>query len=143
MQHQYGIAGFTTDYLGGQKPPCAGLLRKANTKGKNRQVAQGDVLIESCDPKLIKGLKETRPTVALGEATGHHHSFDPKRAIGFYKEGDGVTMGGGTALADFVKVHKTDSLTHQEHGPIEHKPGTYQRTPQMAWTSEQTRPAAD
>lgn len=107
------------------------------------QVCQGDVLIESCDPKKLKGLKETKPTVALGEATGHHHSFDQRRSLGFYKEGDELQIAGGSALADFIKVKEADQLTHQEHGPIEHGPGTYERTPQMAWTSDRIQPASD
>lgn len=110
---------------------------------KRFQVVQGDVLIESCDPKKLDGLKETKPTVALGEATGHHHSYDEKKAVGFYKEGDDLQIAGGTPLAEFVRIDQPDSLTHQEHAPIPHEPGTIEKTPQMAWTSEAVRPASD
>lgn len=111
---------------------------------KHFQICQGDVLIESCSPNKLKGLKETKPTVALGEATGHHHSFVGKHAVGFFKEGDDLQIAGGTALADFIEIKgKPSELRHQEHGPIPHDPGTYEKTPQMAWTSEATRPASD
>lgn len=111
---------------------------------KKFQVCQGDVLIESCSPTKLKGLTETKPTVALGESTGHSHTFQGKHATGFYKEGDGQPIAGGSALADFIQVkEKPSELRHQEHGPIPHAPGTYEKTPQMAWTSEAIRPASD
>lgn len=108
------------------------------------QACQGDVMIERCDEAKIAGLKKTKPTLALGEATGHHHSFHSKHTTGFYKEGDDNVIAGGSPLATFVKVGaKGDALTHQEHGPIETPAGTYQKTPQVEYTPEELRIVAD
>lgn len=87
------------------------------------QVRQGDVLVEAAAEKDLRGLKQTRPTAAHGERTGHHHTFEGKNVTGFYKEGDAEvgaqTMAGGAALAKFVKITGEFSpLVHQEHGPI-------------------------
>lgn len=124
---------------------------------KARQIRQGDVLLEACGRSEIKGLKKTRPTVALGEATGHHHSFEGKHTTGFFKAGDaevgaqpmagGAIAGGGgaaAALATHIEVKgKPDFLTHQEHGPIEHPPGIYKKTQQVEYEREQIRNVAD
>lgn len=126
---------------------------------KARQIRQGDVLLESCEAAALKGLTKTRPTVALGEATGHHHSFEGKHTVGFYradffKAGDaevgapalagGSIAGGGVALAEFIEVKGApDSLTHQEHGPIELGAGAYKKTQQVEYEREQIRNVAD
>lgn len=111
---------------------------------KRLQFCQGDVLTEARPKSVLEGLTETKPTVALGEATGHHHSFVGKQATGFFKEGDD-NAGGGSPLADFVKViGKPSELRHQEHGPISHPPGVYERTPQLEWDAVgMVRPVVD
>jgi len=116
---------------------------------KARQIRQGDVLLESCNPSELKGLTKTKPTVALGEATGHHHSFQGKHTTGFFKAGDAevgaqLIAGGIPALAEYIEVKdKPDNLTHQEHGPIAHAPGTYKKTQQVEYEREQIRNVAD
>jgi len=117
---------------------------------KRFQACQGDVMVESCAPSAIKGLKPTKPVLALGEATGHHHRFDnetgEKRALGFYKEGDtGEPIAGGGVLAQFIKI--TDgapvSLVHEEHGPIAFDPGTYKKIQQVEYSPEEIRRVED
>jgi hypothetical protein len=109
------------------------------------QNRQGDVLIETCDPKEIEGAKKTAPTLALGEVTGHHHSFEGKHVTGFFKEGAADhTIAGGSALAQFVQiVGKSGALKHQEHGTIMHPPGTYKKTQQVEYSPESIRNVAD
>lgn len=111
---------------------------------KPLQFCQGDVLTEEVPESVLAGLKETRATVALGEATGHHHSFVGKHATGFFKEGDD-NAGAGSPLADFVRVvGKPSELRHQEHGPIAHPPRVYERTPQLEWDAVgMARPVQD
>ena len=75
---------------------------------------QGDVLIKQS--KVPKGAKKKgNKTVALGEATGHHHTFT---------EGD-VTLyeHEGTIFAKVTSEEAT--LTHQEHNPVTIPKGDY------------------
>lgn len=117
---------------------------------KKFQVCQGDVMVERVADDAINGLIETKPVLALGEATGHHHRFDDltgeKRALGFYKEGDaGETMAGGAALAQFVQITggAPMDLVHEEHGPISFMPGAYQKTQQVEYSPEEIRRVED
>lgn len=110
------------------------------------QVCQGDVMIESCSPTEVEGLKQTNPILALGEATGHHHRFDAvtgeKTPLGFFKEGENV---GGVALASFVQIlgEKPRDLVHEEHAPISFEPGTYRKVQQVEYSPEEIRRVAD
>ena len=80
------------------------------------QKAQGDVLLTpvSGKPEGAKLSKEKR-TLALGEATGHHHSFT--RDVDIYEiEGD---------MRRWVCIEETETLEHQEHGALDFDPGWY------------------
>ena len=77
-----------------------------------KQVCQGDVMVEACDPKELAGTKETKAVLALGEATGHHH-----RLVG----GNVFTKNG----AMFLDVKKTAKLVHEEHHAIPLSKGKY------------------
>lgn len=78
----------------------------------NEYVQQGDVILTKCNKKIGKR-KEHSLTLALGEATGHHHTV----------------VGEATAyIVDdvvYVDVEKESTFTHQEHGNIKLEPGTY------------------
>lgn len=93
---------------------------------------QGDVLIYS-EITLPKGLKPIAGrTVAYGEMTGHNHTF--------YDTADCVaekfdhTTGAGSKNVNlyedndksiFAEIMAPVWLKHQEHKPIEFKPGVY------------------
>lgn len=74
---------------------------------------QGDVIIEKVSE--VKGEKLKHLTLAVGEATGHHHSVTEGEADLYEHEG---TL--------FLKV-KSDkaTVTHQEHKPITLPMGDY------------------
>ena len=77
-------------------------------------IQQGDVLI--IKTKEVKGKKLDHVTLALGEATGHHHSITKGDALLFEDEN-------GTLFLD-VKSSEAE-LTHQEHKPVTIKKGKY------------------
>jgi len=86
------------------------------------QKAQGDVLLTLVDgkPEGAKLSKEKR-TLALGEATGHHHSFD--RDVEVYEiDGD---------PRKWVCLEEPSMLKHQEHGEVTFDPGWYVYDPQV------------
>ena len=81
---------------------------------------QGDVLIIAVKeiPKDAVSIKseDNITTVMLGEATGHHHSFyEPVEFTEQQKTG-----------RRFLKLVHPVALRHQEHAPIEVKPGKYE-----------------
>lgn len=79
---------------------------------------QGDVIIKklSTDKSAIKMIKLDHLTLALGEATGHHHTITEGEAE-LYEE-NGVL---------FLKVNSKEAkLTHQEHNPITLPRGNYE-----------------
>lgn len=73
---------------------------------------QGDVILTRCE-KLSGARKPHSLTLALGEATGHHHTV----------------VGEATAyIIDdivYLDVDGDATLTHQEHGNIKLDTGTY------------------
>ena len=79
------------------------------------QKAQGDVLLTpSSLPPGATPSKEKR-TLALGEATGHHHSFTKDVEV-YEMEND---------PRKWVVLEEEGVLTHQEHGTITLPPGVY------------------
>lgn len=75
---------------------------------------QGDVLIKKVSN--IKGKKLNHLTLALGEATGHHHTVVKGNAELYDNEG---TL--------FLRVNSKEAdLTHQEHGKITIPKGDYE-----------------
>ena len=106
-----------------QKQRTAGskgdLLYQENKRRKEmikNQKAQGDILFTPVDgkPEGAKLTKEKR-TIALGEATGHHHSFT--RDVDVY-EVDGDPR-------KWICLEEESTIDHQEHGAITFAPGWY------------------
>ena len=75
---------------------------------------QGDVIIKKVDS--IKGKKLNHLTLAVGEATGHHHTIT---------EGDAVLYEDNGILYLHVESDSA-TLTHQEHKPITIEKGDYE-----------------
>lgn len=98
---------------------------------KNKLYRQGDVLIQPIQNINKENLKETkRCTLALGEATGHHHSILDGSAIGYASDEN--------ALAEYVEVKNPEGapLTHQEHDTIVLPEGQYRVIGQVEYTPE-------
>lgn len=107
-------------------------------KSKKLIVRQGDVLVIKTDsiPTNLKKTVGEKVTLALGEVTGHHHSFSEPSVIG-YAEGD-------VALADYFEItSESATLTHQEHNPITLPKGNYESLIQVQYTPEEIRNVAD
>lgn len=104
------------------------------------QAHQGDVFLRRIN-NLPSGVSETplpssgRVTIALGETSGHHHSFPWKAPVAMFRD----TVGGM-----FIAVSAPTVLEHAdasnkptgEHGPISVAPGVYALPPQMQWSDE-------
>lgn len=95
-----------------------------------QQYAQGDLLFTRV-AKMPAGTPTSvaagaRHILALGEATGHHHSFiAPKRTM-VLDEGN-VT---------YLTLDELTEVTHQEHGAVALEPGTWQVTRQREATDD-------
>lgn len=108
-------------------------------KTNNRQIQQGDIVLLVV-PALPEGCKRLKTkTIALGEKTGHHHSFAadsnvavmeaPDKTIYVVNEGD-----------------TPETLTHQEHKPVTLAPGQVAEFGQVRekdWFTEMVRPVVD
>jgi hypothetical protein len=99
----------------------------------NEIYAQGDVLLAKvdglpADAKPIKGA-----TLALGEKTGHHHSFYDTDTMDAPKSFDPVAQGLGSknvlmyvaGAETFAQILEPVYLKHQEHKSFKIEPGTY------------------
>ena len=62
--------------------------------------------------------KAEKPTVALGEATGHHHTFSGGATV--LERPETPTWG------RHVEIEIPDEIKHQEHNPIPFEPGSYE-----------------
>jgi|ERR1019366_781361 hypothetical protein len=101
---------------------------------KNKQYRQGDVLLRLI-AKIPAKLKRCQPTLALGETTGHHHTFESGATC--YADDE-------VSLAEFVQVAAAlATLTHQEHAPIALPTGNYEKLYQVEDTSQEVRRVAD
>lgn len=99
---------------------------------------QGDTLLRrvSSIPSNLKPLQVVA-TLALGEKTGHHHSFTDGGAVAF---ADDETA----RLADAVSVTAPEApLTHQEHSTIVFPKGDYESLKQVEYTPEALKPVTD
>ena len=77
-------------------------------------IQQGDVLVKSA--KEIKGKKLNHLTLAVGEATGHHHTITEGEAE-LYEE-NGIL---------YLRVlSEKATLTHQEHKVVEIPQGDWE-----------------
>lgn len=126
---------------------------------ERRPIRQGDVLLVPVDDSEADGAKakprdKGRLIVAYGEVTGHAHQvmeagsaiFDGKRAV-LVKDAPAkdrtaeiLTAKGGAIL---VRAFKGAQLVHEEHAPIDLKPGTYRYIPQTEHTPWGERRVAD
>lgn len=111
---------------------------------KPKMFRQGDVLIERIAKipesvrKQSKQKRGQRITVALGEATGHHHSLDIRDAD-WWKTADETDI----QRTQYLNVKKAANLTHQEHAPIPLAPGKYKVTIQREYSPAEIRRVAD
>lgn len=117
---------------------------KTNHQAKNlNQIGgharQGDTLLRriNCVPPTLRRTKAIVPTLALGERTGHHHSFTDGGAVAF---ADDETA----PLAEAIRVTADSAiLTHQEHSPITFPKGDYESLKQVEYTPAELRRVAD
>lgn len=103
---------------------------------KKLKYRQGDVLIErvaSIPKDAVKQKPKGRIILALGEATGHHHSVGIDDAD-WWKQGDGT---------QFLQVEEEAAVTHQEHATITLPPGKYRVIRQREYSPEAIRNVAD
>lgn len=100
-----------------------------------KQYRQGDVLILPVT-KIPKNLKKTKKcTLALGEATGHHHTIHTG-AVGYANSVE--------SLAEYFTVStNTAELTHQEHDTISLPKGNYRSIIQSEYTPEKIKKVVD
>jgi hypothetical protein len=89
---------------------------------KIRDWQQGDVIVRKVkdfpDGERIRDTLTNNKTLALGEATGHHHSFvdADDNAVDVFRILNKV----------YVDALKPSVLKHQEHNPITIPPGKYE-----------------
>ena len=95
---------------------------------KKRQiVAQGDLLFIPVDKvptsAVRRGPIQGRHVLALGEATGHHHTIVADHVEVF-----------DAAEAVFLKIMEAPApVEHQEHAPTVLDPGMWQMRPQLGY----------
>ena len=94
---------------------------------------QGDTLLRRIN-KITQTRKLNKATLALGEVTNHHHTFN-EGAVAFADEGE---------LAESVRVEAdTATLTHQEHDPIVYPAGDYESLKPVEYTPEELKRQTD
>ena len=109
------------------------------TKNENVIYRQGDVLIQRIAkiPATAKRQRaKGRIILALGEATGHHHSLE-KDSADWWKDGQDKDP------VQYLDVKVSATVTHQEHAPIPLPKGKYQVTQQREYSPEEIRRVAD
>lgn len=105
---------------------------------------QGDVLLVPVPeiPADAKPVEQTgaRVILALGEATGHHHSFAANSGVTLFRPDDMPAggMGGWLSVGSEGAV-----LEHQEHFSVAIPPGLYQQAIQVEETPEAARQVED
>lgn len=92
---------------------------------------QGDVLLRKIAKPSKCPKKLGNVPLALGEVTGHHHSF-----------GAGAVCFGETE-PEIVELPRPLPLEHQEHGPITFSKGWHERLYQVEDTSQEVRRVMD
>ncbi len=99
---------------------------------------QGDTLLRRLStviPATAKRIKS--PTLALGEKTGHHHTFSEGGAVAFADDEQ-------APIADAVRVTAPEApLTHQEHETITFPKGDYESLKQVEDSGAEVRPVVD
>ena len=102
---------------------------------KVKPMRQGDVLILPVK-KIPSNLVRTKQvTLALGEATGHHHTIY-SGAVGYATP--------ETELSEYFEVtDATADLTHQEHTTITIPKGKYRKVIQSEYIEQDNRKVVD
>jgi hypothetical protein len=110
-------------------------MKTKTTKTGKEMYRQGDVLIMRTDEIPSDLVKTNKCTLALGEATGHHHTiFD--NAIGYASSIE--------SLAEYFEVtNETADLVHQEHDTIQIPNGKWKAVIQVEYTPEELKNVAD
>jgi hypothetical protein len=105
---------------------------------KNKDhIQQGDVLFKRVASLPVNCKRLDKRTVALGEHTGHHHTFE-----------DGVALMESPDKRIFA-VNESDEdkvLTHQEHKPVTVAPGQifeFGQVREKDWFTEMVRAVRD
>ena len=99
---------------------------------------QGDVLVERVEGVDLDGCETVPPrddgsvVLAYGEATHHDHTVSAAHAAMLAKGAE-----------RFLRVTKPAVLRHQEHAPIQLKPGTYSVVIQREYSPEAIRNVLD
>jgi len=103
-----------------------------------KQIQQGDTLFFSRTEKLPSGCKRRKNrTVALGEATGHHHTFDEGVAILDAPDGRVFVIN---------ETNEPKTLTHQEHDKTVFAPGVpyeFGQVREKDWFQDMVRTVRD
>lgn len=100
---------------------------------------QGDVLIQRISKIPADAIKQSakgRIILALGEATGHHHSLEEDAAD--WWKGKDEAIG-----EQFIELKAPAEVTHQEHAPIPLPAGKYRVIQQREYSPEEIRNVAD
>lgn len=96
---------------------------------------QGDTCLRRIKD-IPSDLHKVKPVIALGERTGHSHTFSQGGAIAFADD--------EKALADFVEVTEPKApLTHQEHDTIVYPQGEWESLKQVEDTGSEVVPVTD
>ena len=108
---------------------------------------QGDVLLREIRKPKLNNYKSKKDNVvlALGEATGHHHTIDEDVEI-YWNENDDIekfALDGTSSQPIFVNIVKETSLKHQEHAPIKIDQGWYEVIRQREYHPERIRRVQD
>lgn len=105
-------------------------------KNKNQKnYRQGDVLLIPISTIPSGKTKTRKCTLALGEATGHHHTI-LDGAIGYADD--------EISTAEYITVEKAlAKLEHQEHATIDLPRGNYQVIIQSEYTPEAIKKVSD
>ena len=102
-----------------------------------KQFRQGDVLLTKIS-FLPEGLKkkeyEKKIILAIGEATGHHHSVEVTETTESFVDEAGIL---------YLKFDEQTILEHQEHAPITLPEGIYIVTTQIEYTPTEIRNVKD
>lgn len=102
---------------------------------KPGQVRHGDVLLVPI-PAISAAMKPIKSrTLALGEATGHHHTFDSGATC--YADDENAP------LAEVVRIEREATITHQEHESIQLPAGDYIKGYQMEEIGDETQMVKD
>lgn len=100
----------------------------------------GDVFLQAVEALPDGVRKLPHVTLARGESTGHCHRIR-ERGVAELFAGPPSSTGGGDLYLNVTGEKAT--LVHEEHGPIELKPGLYRSWIQREYSPERIRRVVD